>query len=99
MAGLDRVFPVYCSNLYGGPGYIAGEPPDGLVRVNGVPAAREIRVSDRVTSRLVAVAWSATDGTYSVNGLNPEMEFDVSVRDWARQWNDRVRQGVTPKAY
>lgn len=99
-------FPVLGINqAFGGAGYLAGELsddpeiPHGIVTVNDVPGAREIRVSDRLTGRLVAVTWSNTDGTYRIDGLNPTLEFDVVARDWSRTWQDVIVGAVKPQPY
>lgn len=85
-------------NLFTGQGYIAGETP-GLLTVNGVAASREIEVRHRLTRIVVAVGWSAADGTYRFDGLDPNEEFDVIARDYTRTYKDVVEPAVKPEPY
>lgn len=84
--------------FWGGAGYIAGEDP-GLVTVAGSPAAREVEVRERRTRRVVATTRSASDGTYRIDGLNPDIEFDLIARDDNEVYNDVIRARVKPIAY
>ena len=93
MLALDRFIPFQC-NKYGGQGYIAG-----TLKVNDIPAARRIYLTDRVTYRLVATTFSNADGTYRFDGLNPEVEFDLRGQDWARVRRDDIASAVKPKPY
>lgn len=77
-----------------GQGYIAGE-----LRVADIPRARRIWVTERATYRLVAVVFSASNGEYRIEGLNPEIEFDTRGQDWARVYGDDIRNAVKPKPY
>lgn len=77
-----------------GRGYIAG-----VLRVNGVPAARRIYLTERATYRLVAVTFSSADGSYRFEGLDPDIEFDLRGQDWARVRLDGLRSAVKPKPY
>lgn len=77
-----------------GQGYIAGE-----LRVADIPRARRIWVTERATYRLVAVVFSASNGEYRIEGLNPEIEFDLRAQDWARVYGDDIRNAVKPKPY
>lgn len=102
---LHRIVPFRCSAAFGGPGYIAGElsndpaVPDGIVTVNDVPAARQVEVRERVTRRVLAVVFSNADGTYRIDGLSPEFEFDVIGRDWKREFQDVIIGAVRPQPY
>ena len=77
-----------------GRGYIAGE-----LRVADIPRARRIWVTERATYRVVAVVFSAPTGEYRIEGLNPEIEFDIRGQDWARVYGDDIRNAVKPKPY
>jgi hypothetical protein len=79
---------------WGGQGYIAGE-----LRVADIPRARKIWVTERATYRLVAVVFSGPNGEYRIEGLNPEIEFDLRGQDWARVYGDDIRNAVKPKPY
>lgn len=102
---LDKL-TIICGNPeFSGPGFIAGQLsgdpniPDGIVTVNGTPAARQVEVRERVSRRVVAVVCSNPDGTYLINGLNPALEFDVIARDWKREYNDVIVPAVRPHPY
>lgn len=93
-AGLTR----YRANFAAGAGYIAGEPP-GLVTVNGVPAAREIELRHRAARVVIATTFSAADGTYRIDGVDPAQEFGIIGRDWAGIYNDTITARVRPEPY
>ena len=84
--------------MFAGAGYIAGETP-GLVTVNSAPSAREIEVRHRLSRIVVASMYSAADGTYRFDGLDPNEEFDIIGRDYTRTYNDVIVSRVKPKAY
>lgn len=83
-----------------GIGYLAGEFPDGITRVEGVPAPAMIRVHCRSSSGLiedgvmVAEVSSAADGTWLVAGLNHNLKYDVICRH--EGYNDMILSNVTP---
>lgn len=88
------------SNIYWqGGGYIAGEAPDGLVTVNSVAGARRIEVRHRRSRIVLATTFSASNGTYRFDGLNPAEEFDVIGRDWSRTYGDFIAYAIKPKPY
>lgn len=91
---LDLFSVTMTSSHLGGPGYISG-----ILKVNDIPAARRIYLTERATYRLVATTFSNADGTYRFDGLNPEIEFDLRGQDWARARLDGVRSAVKPKPY
>jgi hypothetical protein len=84
--------------LFGGGGYIAGESP-GLVTVNSVPAERELEVRHRRSRMIMRTKSSNSDGTYRIEGLDPNEEFDVIGRDYSGTYNDVIVSRVKPKAY
>lgn len=69
-----------------GPGYFAGEAPDGLTTVAGVPVSADVRVywrdpTDPAAADVpVAQTISAADGTWRITGLNPELQYVVRGR-------------------
>ena len=77
-----------------GTGYISG-----VLMVNDIPSARRIYLTERATYRLVATTFSNADGTYRIDGLNPEIEFDLRGLDWARVRRDDIASAVKPKPY
>ena len=94
MAVLDYTTAFRCDSVLGGPGYIAS-----VLKVNDIPAARRIYLTERATYRLVATTISNEDGTYRFDGLNPEIEFDLRGQDWARVRRDDIVSAVKPKPY
>ena len=80
----------------GGPGYIAGTLPNGIVTVNTAPASRELEVRHRQSRWTIDVKLSNADGTYRFNGLDPNQEFDVIGRDYSRVYNDVIVSRVKP---
>lgn len=69
-----------------GPGYFAGESPDGLTTVAGVPVPADVRVYWRdpadpaAPDVLVAQTASAANGTWRIVGLNPDLQYVVRGR-------------------
>jgi hypothetical protein len=84
----------------GGAGYLAGEAPDGLAQAGGIPAEAEIRVHFRNPGRaldgtLVKTTRAAADGTWRVEGLNPDSRYDVIGR--LEDYNDVIVSNVAPE--
>lgn len=83
-----------------GDGYLAGTYPDGITRVEGVPASCTVRVLYRPEGGafgdgvLVKQVQSAVDGTWLVEGLNPSLQYDVVCRHAG--YNDSIYSNVTP---
>ena len=83
-----------------GTGLLAGEFPDGIVTVDGVPVAAEVRVFLRRPAgtpgdaALVVITQSADDGTWSVAGLPMGFTYDVIARKDGQ--NDTIMSDVTP---
>lgn len=83
-----------------GDGYLAGEFPDGITRVEGVPGPATIRVLYRPASRslgdgvLMAEVQSGHDGTWRVDGLSTAHRFDVVCRHDG--YNDMILSNVAP---
>lgn len=69
-----------------GPGYFAGEAPDGLTTVAGVPVAAQVQVLWRdaadpaATETLVAQTTSSAGGQWQITGLNPDLQYVVRGR-------------------
>lgn len=83
---------------WNGPGYIAGEAP-GLVTVDSAPAARHVFALDRLSKRVAGAAFSLPDGTFRIDFLNPDREFDVIARDYTGTYNDVIVSRVKPEPY
>lgn len=84
-----------------GNGYLAGEAPTGLTKVDGVPSSATIRVLLR-TERghpsdgcIVAETQSNQDGTWRVDGLNQNLRYDVVGR--SEGFNDVIVANVQPE--
>lgn len=83
-----------------GTGYLAGEFPDGITTVEGVPVAATVRVLLRTESghvgdgAVIAEVQSAPDGTWRVDGLNTALRYDVVGRKAGH--NDVIMANVTP---
>ena len=84
-----------------GNGYLAGEYPDGITTVDGVPQPALIRVLYRPADgalgdgAVVASVVSAPDGTWRVDGLDPALRYDVIGRKDG--FNDVIVSNVLPK--
>ena len=69
-----------------GPGYFAGEAPDGLTTVAGVPVAAQVQVLWRdaadpaSTETMVAQTTSSAGGQWQITGLNPDLQYVVRGR-------------------
>jgi hypothetical protein len=83
-----------------GNGYLAGEYPEGITTVEGVPTSADVLVCLRLPGSyfdglVVARTVSAPDGTWRVDGLSETMRFDVRARKEGR--NGALRSDVQPK--
>lgn len=83
-----------------GNGYLAGDYPGGITTVEGTPVGALVRVIFRDTAGsiydgvVVAEARSAPDGTWRVDGLNPNLRYDVVGRKSG--FNDVIVSNVQP---
>ena len=83
-----------------GNGYLAGEHPGGTTTVDGVPQSAQVRVVVRDPKNgpydgfVAARAHSAPDGTWRVDGLNPNLRNDVIGRKDG--FNDVIVSNVQP---
>lgn len=84
----------------GGNGYLAGTFPDGITSVEGVPTKAVVRVLYRPEGGqpgdgyVMAEVESAEDGSWRVEGLDPNLYFDVVGRKFG--FNDVIVAGVRP---
>jgi len=81
-----------------GAGYIAGANLH-VVTVDGVAAARHVELRHRATRTVVAVVFSSAAGTYRIDGIDAEDEFDLIGRDWSNTYNDVIWSRVKPYPY
>lgn len=83
-----------------GPGFFAGEAPDGLTTIAGTPTSASVRVYWRdpadpdAPDVLVASTQSAADGTWQIAGLNPALRY--VVRAQKSQFDDVTVVGAAP---
>jgi len=82
-----------------GTGYLAGTYPDGVTTVEGVPVPATVRVLLRSTDPafdglFVSEVSSNVDGTWRVDGLNPNLKYDVVGRKDG--FNDVIMANVSP---
>jgi hypothetical protein len=52
---------------------------EGLVTVDGVPAARRVRLHDQPSGRLLREGWSGADGVYAFNYLRAGTFYVVGL--------------------
>ena len=52
-----------------------------IVTVDNQPAVRKVFVLEQQSLRFVASTWSDTDGTWRINGLNPNREYIIMSLD------------------
>lgn len=86
------------SRPFAGLGFVAGIAP-GIVTSNGSPAARYVEIRHRASRFVMGTVFSASDGTYRFDGLDPAQEYDVIGRDWAGIYNDAIIARVRPEPY
>lgn len=83
-----------------GPGFFAGEAPDGLTTIAGTPTSASVRVYWRDSADpdapdvLVDSTQSAADGTWQIAGLNPVLRY--AVRAQKSQFDDVTVVGAAP---
>lgn len=83
-----------------GPGFFAGEAPDGLTTIAGTPTSAQVRVYWRDSADpdspdvLVDSTQSAADGTWQIAGLNPALRY--VVRAQKSQFDDVTVVGAAP---
>lgn len=83
-----------------GPGFFAGEAPDGLTTIAGTPTSAQVRVywrdpaDPQAPDVLVAQTASAPDGTWRITGLNPALRY--VVRAQKSQFDDVTVVGAAP---
>ena len=83
-----------------GPGFFAGEAPDGLTTIAGTPTSAQVRVywrdpaDPQAPDVLVAQTTSAPDGTWRITGLNLALRY--VVRAQKSQFDDVTVVGAAP---
>lgn len=82
-----------------GYGYIAGEPPDGLVLSEGTPASAVIDLFETDTCARVRSTRSAVDGSYCFPALPTTTEFFAVARPPNPAHKYEVQERIFPEAY
>lgn len=82
-----------------GDGYLAGTFPDGITTVDGSPVSATVRAIVRsddpsLDGLVVARVMSAQDGTWRIDGLHPDIRYDVVGRK--NGFNDVIMSDVSP---
>lgn len=70
---------------------------EGKVTIEGVPAARKVRLFDALTGLLIAEAWSRKDGHYRFDFLDPSRDYFVLAHDHVRQFNAVIADWIKPE--
>ena len=68
---------------------------EGVVTVNAVPAAKQVRLFDKATGAMVAQTQSGANGEYAFTGIDSAREYFVVSHDNARQYNAVVSDMIT----
>lgn len=77
---------------YNGPGFLSGS-----ATVASIPAQRWIYILERSNTALVATVFSAADGAWRVDGLDPGRAFNISIRDLPPEvYKDQSENTVHP---
>jgi hypothetical protein len=70
---------------------------EGLVTVDGVPAARRVRLHDQPSGRLLRETWSGADGVYRFDRLRQGTYYVVGL-DHTGQFDPEAKSDLTPEA-
>jgi len=80
------------SREFWGHGFIAGK-----VTIEGTPASRKVWLFDARSALVVAAGWSASDGSYRFDWLDPTREYFVVSHDHLRRFNAVIADWVRPE--
>ena len=79
-------------NIYqGGSGSV-----EGIVTIENIPGARQVRLFDKRTGLVVGETWSSPTGHYEFNNIDPTREYFVVAHDHLRVYNAVVQDMLTP---
>jgi hypothetical protein len=70
---------------------------EGSVSIEGEPASRKVRLFDGLTGLLIDETWSAQNGQYRFDFIDPSREYFVLAHDYGRQFNAVIADWVTPE--
>lgn len=83
-----------------GPGYLGGDFPDYVTKVEGVPAQTEIlvflhrEVGQPGDGKLIARLTTFQSGSWRVDNLNPDLRYDVVCR--YPGYKDEILSNIQP---
>lgn len=69
----------------------------GVVTVKGDPAAQRVIALERSSGKKVAETTSASDGTYTLTGLDPEVSHVIVALDKNLEYNGVIADNITPE--
>ena len=69
---------------------------EGLVTVDGVPAARRVRLHHQLSGRQVRETWSGADGVYRFDLLRLGVYYVVGL-DHSMQFDPEAKSDLTPE--
>jgi hypothetical protein len=75
-----------------------GDMISGTVKVGAVAASREVRLYDRITGKMLAMTFSAEDGSYSFSVADKKRQYIVIALDdeTGEAYNAVIADRVTP---
>lgn len=71
---------------FGGQGYVAGQG-DGIVTIAALPAAREVELREYTTRTTIGTTFSASNGTYRFDSIDPTIALEAIGRDWKGEYD------------
>lgn len=77
-----------------GNGYLGGDFPDYVTKVEGVPTQTEIIVFEHEGCELVRKIQSENTGAWRVDNLNPDLRYDVVCR--YAGYKDEIISNIKP---
>lgn len=89
------IYPNITSVAGVGAGKISGDPPGG-VTIDNVSARAEVLLFRRNDSKLLRRLVSHSDGSYSFDGLEIGVEYDLVARDLHGLWDDVIAGRILP---
>ena len=92
---LNHAQLINIGDTYTGRAYIAGEG-NGLVTVNGQPAARQVVALEQDTLAVARRVWSTPSGRYVLYDLDPAKQYVVLGVDWRGEYEPVAWDRITP---
>lgn len=83
-----------------GPGYIGGDPPDGLITDSGTPVAKRLLLIHAGSATVVDSTISdPVTGEYRFSPWEPGEEFFVVMIETSRTQQDQIKGRIRPKPF